>query len=304
MLLRGYLALGLCRFFGTEKLTEVLLSLCMSNFPGKKICAASSSNSRLFRLFRYLFLCPSSLFPIFFSNPAQPILQTKGLLQSPSSWYCLRIGYASDHLYHQSYHDESQPFAFPSVHTCFITDASIVTLNFHNRLDLNLLVGSSQMQIDRDVFAKREFSWAAGAKLLIYDSDLLYCGIDLKYFESQQKPLYFMSDGIAYNILSHFKLSYTEIQGAFGIAVRSTWLVPYGYGTYVYSKIDPTPWTLVLKSPFSHSSFDTTARPFVDARRWGMALGATLLGGTEGSLTVETRFFNQNAVTVTGEIRF
>ena len=33
-------------------------------------------------------------------------------------------------------------------------------------------------------------------------------------------------------------------------------------------------------------------------------VGGTVLGGKEGSLTVESRFFNQNAINVSGEIRF
>jgi hypothetical protein len=35
-----------------------------------------------------------------------------------------------------------------------------------------------------------------------------------------------------------------------------------------------------------------------------MAVGGTILGGKKGSLTIESRFFNQNAINVSGEIRF
>ena len=256
-----------------------------------------------YAVFSSLFV-PSFLFGIFFANPAQPNLQTKGLIQTPSSWYCLRIGYVSDHVYRQAYKDECQPLNFPSANARLVTDASLITINFGSLLDLNLLVGSSQLQIDHEIFTKREFSWAAGGKLLFFQNEQIYCAFDLKYFETNQKPLYFVAEGVSYNVLSRFKLEYIEIQAALGLGVRSSWMVPYAYVTYLYSKIDPTPLMVVLKYPFSKGSFDTTSRPFIDARRWGMSLGATILGAAEGSLTVETRFFNQNAVTVTGEVRF
>lgn len=247
---------------------------------------------------------PTHLFALFFANPAQPAIQTEGILNSPRDWYSLRIGYASDYLYQQQYDDEFPQISSLTSHVRLITDASLFTLNIRNCVDFNVLIGSSQIQIDREVFSKRQFSWAAGTKFLVFQSDLFLLAFDLKYFESKQKPHYFVSEGYAFNLLSKFRLDYYEMLAAFGIAAKAANLFPYLYATYIYSKIDPNPLIIVLKYPFSNRSFDTTSRSVIDKQRLGIALGATLLAGSQGSLTVETRFFNQNAVTVTGEIRF
>lgn len=252
----------------------------------------------------FFWFVPARLIALFFANPAQPAIQTEGILNSPRDWYSLRIGYASDYLYHQQYDDEFPQIKSPTSYVKLITDASLFTLNIRNCFDFNVLIGSSQIQIDHEVFSKRQFAWAAGAKFLLFQSDLFFLAFDFKYFESKQKPQYFVSEGYAFNLLSKLRLDYYEMQAAFGVAAKASNLFPYLYATYIYSKIYPNPLIIVLKYPSSNRSFDTTSRSVIDKERWGIALGATLLVGSQGSLTVETRLFNQNAVSVTGEVRF
>jgi hypothetical protein len=242
----------------------------------------------------------------YFGNPALPALQGEGLIKSPPSWYCLRVGYMADSLYTQRYKDEFtiDGATNPSNSVQLATEAATITLDFKNCFDLTLLLGSAQIQIDQEVYAKRQFAWGVGSKWILYRTDSIYCSIDLKYFESEQKPLYFVSDGYAFDILSDFKMDYTEMQAAFGAAYQTGVLSPYLYLTYLYSKIEPRPDSLIVQIPYYDDSIITSSRSVLGARRWGMAVGATLIGGKMGSVTVESRFFNQNAINISGEIRF
>jgi hypothetical protein len=249
---------------------------------------------------------PVALSATYFSNPAQPALQTDGLLKSPPSWYCLRAGYMSDNLYRQRYNEEFHIAGTPnpSSYAKLTTDAATVTINFKNWLDVNLLLGSSQMVIDHDVYTKRQLAWGVGAKFLIYHSETLFFGLDFKYFESNQKPIYLVSSGYAYNVLSDFKMNYSEQQAALGVAYRIKWLCPYVYASYLYSKIDPNPCYAILQMPTYDGTGQSYSSSVIDRRRWGMAFGATLISQAKGSVTIESRFFNQNALNISGEIRF
>lgn len=251
-------------------------------------------------------LFPTTLLSISFLNPAQPTLAKDGIIKSPPTWYCLRVGYLSDWLYYQKYRTEfpSPGTHPPSNYTKLSTDAAIVTLDFKNRLDLTTLLGSSQIQIDEDVYTKRQFSWGVGAKWMIYKSQVFCVGLDLKYFESAQKPLFFVGDGYAYNILSDFKLEYTEMQAALGAAYRTKLFSPYIYLSYLYSKINPKPYSVIVQIPTFDLSAETLSNSIINQRRWGMAVGGTLLDGKKATLTVESRFFNQNGLSVSGEVRF
>lgn len=256
-----------------------------------------------------LLLCiavPCILQATYFGNPGQPTLLEDGLIQSPPSWFCFRIGYMSDYLYRQNYKDAfPTPGAHPpSNYTSFRMDAATVTLNFRNRIDLNVILGGAQLQIDQDVFTKSQFAWGVGGKLLICKTNSVLVGLDLKYLESNQKPLYFVGDGYAYNIVSDFKLNYTEMQAALGAAYLTKMLSPYIYLSYLYSKIEPEPYLVMVQLPFEDMTLPTTSTSIINKRRWGMAVGGTILGGKMASLSVESRFINQNAINVSGEIRF
>ena len=251
-------------------------------------------------------LVPAPLTATYFSNPAQPAIQQDGLFKSPPSWYCLRVGYMADCSYRQRFNEEFHIAGTPnpSSYAKVSTDAATVTLNFKNWLDVNMLLGSSQMQMDHDVFTKRQLAWGVGAKFLIYHNHKIYVGLDFKYFESEQKPIYLVSSGYAYNVVSDFKMNYCEEQAALGIAYRIKMICPYLYASYLYSKIEPNPCFVIVKMPTFDGTGESYTTSVIDRRRWGMAVGATLIGGTKGSVTVESRFFNQNALNISGEVRF
>lgn len=212
----------------------------------------------------------------------------------------------SDWNYRQRYNEEFHIAGTPnpSSYAKFTTNAATLTLNVKNWLDLNGIVGSSQMQIDHDVYTKRQLVWGAGAKLIIFHTQSIYISLDYKYVSSLQKPIYLVSEGHAYNVVSSFKMETTEQQAALGIAYKIKMLSPYLCASYIYSKIDPKPRSVFVRHPTYDVTAESITSSVIGRRRWGMAFGATIVGGNKGSVTVESRFINQNALNVSGEIRF
>ena len=211
----------------------------------------------------------------------------------------------SDNIYYQRYKDEPlSEESNPRTGMQMQTSAGTLTLNFKNHLDLNVILGSSQLQLDQEEYTKRQFAWGIGAKWLLFQTDSLYIDIDIKYFETLQKPLYFVSEGITYNVASNFKLNYTDTQIALGAAYRIDNICPYICIDYLYSEIKPRPPSVLVQIPGYPFLYELEASSVITNRRFGLAVGGTLIAGAKGSLTVESRFFNQNAINVSGEIRF
>jgi hypothetical protein len=275
------------------------------NNPIKKNSAHKQFWKKI-NLIAVILLIPTTAKATYFANPALPALESDGLIKSPPSWVCFRIGYMSDNLYRQRYNEEFEidGSTTPSSYAKLATNAATITLNYKNWLDLNALVGSAKMQIDHDVYTKQQLAWGIGAKFLIFQTDSIFVGLDLKYFQSDQKPLFLTSSGLAYNVVTNFKLNYTEEQAALGIAYRNQMISPYAYASYLYSKISPNPITVLVRMPFYDGYAQSISSSVINKRRWGMAFGATIVGGCKGSVTIESRFFNQNAINVSGDLRF
>lgn len=251
------------------------------------------------------------LFPFSFlgamvvGNPAQSALQTKGLF-SPYSHWSFRLAYVGDFVYEQKFREEIKIEDCIEVPTFLQlrTSAALFTFNWNNRVDIYGLLGASRMQLDKEIFTKQQFAWGCGGKVSLFHYGRFRIGADVKYFESDQKPIFFACDDFAYNIASPFSLKYKEFQGALGMSYRFRYLSPYIHGTYLFAKIKPKPKSVAVRLPMVDAVVDAPSKSAIGDLRWGLALGATIIDQRKATLTLEWRAFNQNSVDVNGEVRF
>ncbi len=259
-----------------------------------------------------LFLSSSSLYAMFIGNPAEPAVMDKGIW-SKISCISFRIGSQGDWIYKQRF--EGKKFVLSDdgiliaeeTHTKnqMTTYSGIATLNVVKRVDLYALLGSSKMQIDDILYARREFSWCVGAKTVFLKHKNFFFGADVKYFETDQKPRYFVIDGLPFNVVNDYHSNYYELQAAIGMSYRISLFVPYIHATYIYSHITPSPPLVLVRFPNDVNEFADIEIPTLSSRKnWGMAIGFTLVDLGKASLGFEWRTINQNAVNVNGEIRF
>ena len=248
----------------------------------------------------------SPLSAMFAGNPAQPALLNKGIWIGSSSWASFRIGYLDDWIYKQRFMDEFKLEGVTHTRTFLklSTYAGIATINFKNRFDLYGIVGSSRLQIDEEIFTKRALSWSVGAKLMFLKHGNFFLGTDLKYFETNQKPKYFVVEGLPYNIVSNYRLKYKEIQVALGMTYRAWLFAPYINGTYILTHVEPEPAVVLVRLPDMDEIVDVESKSILCKKRFGTTFGLTLIDCCKASLSLEWRVFNQNAINVNGEIRF
>lgn len=255
------------------------------------------------RLFFFVYF--SSLSAMLVGNPAQPGMLEKGI-QLPGYWCSFRFGYLDDWIYKERFQDEFNEEGLPPMRTSarMSTYAGLLTLNFANRLDIYGIIGSCRVQIDEELFTKRALGWGIGGKLVILQAGNFYLSTDAKYFETSQKPRYFVIDGAPYNIISAYELKYTEVQVAVGFSYVTSLFSPYLNGTYISAKIAPQPNQTLVRLPDENEVAVTSTGTVSNRDHWGVALGLTLIDCAKASLSCEWRGFNQNAVNVNAEVRF
>lgn len=256
----------------------------------------------------WLFLFfPTALGAMLIGNPAEPSLDKVGLFTPPDSWVSLRVAFLEDYVYRQRFRDEfklddaepTKTFAKLS------TNAGVATVNFEDRLDLYGILGASRLQLNQEIFSTMQFSWGFGGKIMIFEAKNLSCGLDIKYFAANQKPRFFLSEGLPFNVIDNFQFKYDETQFSLGMCYRYTFIAPYMYATYLISKIEPDPMVALVQWPLDTTILvDAVCKSIVAQRRWGMAVGATLLSASKATLSVESRMFNQNAIDVNLNVRF
>lgn len=242
---------------------------------------------------------------MFSGNPSDPALMEKGIISKFSS-VSFRAGFMVDWMYKQRFQEEF--LIKEEVHTKnqLSTFAGMATLNFIKRLDLYAYLGSSRMQVDEQIYSKRAFSWCVGSKLVFLKHKNFFLGTDLKYFETDQKPKYFVVEGLAYNIVGEFRAKYFEAQGSLGMGYRASIFVPYINATYIYTHISHFPSEVAIRFPDEDLIGSTNDIPpsMTARKKWGMAVGFTLVDVSKATLAFEWRAFNQNGINVNGEIRF
>ena len=251
-------------------------------------------------------LAAGPCFAFLIGNPAQPDLTLSSVVRDDSENCALRVAYLDDYIY--SMHVKNEYNFGPSNEKPPVvqlsTDAALITLNLWKRLDIYGIVGSSQLQMDEEIYTRNEFSWGVGGKILFFSNDNLRFGCDFKYFQSDQKPQFLVVSGMPFNIASDWTIVYEEYEAALGAAYQTTWLCPYINATYITSKIRPRPFSFLVDVPGMSEPSEASIHSFDAIRRWGLAVGATLIGGSKITFAIESRFFNQNAIDANLEVRF
>lgn len=251
-------------------------------------------------------LSPLFLFATFIGNPGQPALQTEGVISQPHRSWSFRLGYFGDYTYSEKFLDE---FRLPGCtrersQLQVWSQMGMLVFNARERLDLYVLAGGTRIQIDSQVQTPQNFSWGGGGKLLIIEEGAWRLGLDVKYFTSEQIPAYFLCENLPYNRASNFSFHYREIQTAMGISYCWKTLSPYLQASYLLAKLRPDPLMVLLRLPDEDFLVDAPVQPAINARRWGLAAGITLIAKKTASLGVEWRGFAQNGLSVAGQLRF
>lgn len=240
---------------------------------------------------------------LFTGNPS---LGSFDPLSKESSLVSFRAAYVYDNVYRQRFQDFTILNELPQENSflSYSLQGALFTFNLLERLDLYAIGGKSRLNFDNNLISPPISCFAVGSKALLYKGEWFRLGVDGKYFQADYlKFSNVVSADRAYPIVGPLNIHFFEWQGSIGIACNTPILSPYIQATYIYSELSSIPSRFL----FAYEPDDLEDYPFsplVNQSRLGMAFGVTLFQTSLATLTLESRFFNQNALHAKLEARF
>ena len=254
------------------------------------------------------FINISHLNAIIVGNPSDPKMLTNGIFFN-TKIVSFKAGYLYYNVYSSDFEDKFKSLMSTPSDVRQKIFASVLTLNFYKFFDISAILGTTNLEVDSIIDAKREFAYGFGIKTFLVKSNNFDISIDGKYFTSILKPSYFLvadetrGNGI-YSIVDNFEQSLEEYQLSIAASYNTNFLIPYIGSTFLYYDIMPSPKIGKLALPaggeFLFETNDSLIKNF-----WGAVLGISFTNlKKEAFLTLEGRFFDQNAFGFFGTIRF
>lgn len=241
--------------------------------------------------------CP--LFAVYVGNPAAPAIMNTGLFSAHYPLVKGTSGYIYDYTSNKRYIAESTDPDFDpnlvfrkfTIHSQ-LASFSIILLE---RVELFGTAGGSKegtkqysfsptAVIVPDFSGSYQFSWSAGAKVVLIQWWQTYLSAGFAYFEIPQSPKSFFKFLNRTNLpldLTRQKISLEEWQASVGLSSRFFFLTPYGGVSYLHSRLHIASGSEV--GPISYRNQD----------RWGYFYGLTLSITGRFHLNVEKRVQNE-----------
>lgn len=238
------------------------------------------------------------------------------------SWcdaFSFRLGFYGDYVFNRNLRVRSDDDGEGSrvEHTKLFTNAGYIALNFWNRADIFGTVGTTNFCFDTNVdpfsitgnnaTSRLELessaacpSWSVGARATLWECGCTCLGIEGQYFRAKPRTKRITQAALLSVYPDDFySTTYKEWQVGLGISHRINFLVPY-----VAVKWSGARWDL-NNQIFDLDPLDTIIlRDLRNHKRWGYAVGVSLVDCEKAALTVEGRFADEKAVYVNGQVRF
>ena len=240
-------------------------------------------------------------------NPAFPELLKQGFCIPSTSCVNLRLGYEGDFIgdarMNQSEEGSGRVDNFRQD-----TNSGIVTLNFVERLDLYGVFGSTRICADwrfsgvgtvnrAQVETGYEFLWGVGARAALYEWGNTTLGIGGRYSSSHPNPNWITINGTPESI-SGATLHWYEWQADLDLSYQIDLFIPYVGVKYLSAKARTGVYPESISSSGSGTLHMRNRTPV------GIVVGCTLTTGKYFMLNVEGRLIDEEAATISGDLRF
>ncbi|MBI5272744.1 MAG: hypothetical protein HY861_02030 [Chlamydiia bacterium] len=240
-------------------------------------------------------------------NTAAPQLIQEGFVVPSDCWVDIRIGYEGDFvgnaLLEQLGEGSGRVDTFQQY-----TNSATVTLNILDRLDLFAGFGSSRVcadwRIDLDGIIERlemetlyHYLWSVGGRAVLLEWGQLFFGGGGRYAYCNYTPSWFTINASPES-LSGSRFQWREWQADLDLSYKIDLFTPY-LGVK-YSSATST----LGKFPAAISNSGQRSNHFHNKNPVGIFIGCSISNGRYFMLNIEGRFVDENAVTITGDLRF
>lgn len=268
-----------------------------------------------------LLATPLAALPV--GNPSEASLLCDGLIWEGScadpcdpclSWcdaFSFRVGFYGDYVFnrHLKITQDVAPIVVGKKvgHAELFTNAGYLAANLWDRIDLFTTLGASNSLVTAplgsflisEIETTTAFSWSIGGRATLWECGCTALGIEGQYFRANPRVrrLTLFTDTGTASVYPDDTLSfrYQEWQVGLGLSHRIHMFVPY----------IAVKWA-GCRASLRGTLFDGVTNPATlkNDKRWGYAVGVSLVDCKKIALTVEGRFADEKAIYVNGQIRF
>jgi hypothetical protein len=252
-------------------------------------------------LLAILFLTPV-VHALYNGNPVEPAAIEQGLFLEEDNLFSAKAGYQGTYVFDRKL--RAYDGAKGRIDQCqLLFNQAVVTVNVFDRIEVYGTIGSMNAFLSHRPHVdmrRREYqtsdhpTWGVGARGLLMNWGNTSLGVNGSYQWGRPHVKWIAVDGVSQTTAAVLK--YREWQVGIGVAHQVDVFIPYI--SLVYSHVHARMEHL-RASVLPRSSFDMRNRD-----HFGMALGCTLTTERVFDLTVEGRVFDEQAVTLAGNLKF
>jgi len=251
---------------------------------------------------------PVAIYSTPVGNTAAPQLIGDGFFISRDSWVDVRTGYEGDFVTNARMNQIDQGSGRVDGYKQN-TNSGTVTLNVLDRIDLYGVLGSSNTNADWrytavdnsvhriEVESDNDFLWAVGARGIFFEWGKACLGLGGRYSAARYTLESVTTNGMAVSA-ANAHLQWNEWQVNLDISYRVELLTPYIGIKYSSNK------TALNNFPVPIANDGAFHTHFRNAIPVGIFLGCSLSNGKYFMLNLEARLVDEEAITVSGDIRF
>ena len=241
-------------------------------------------------------------------NPSAPQLIDEGFFMSCDTWINFRAGYEGDFVADARMKQQTEGHGRVDSYQQ-TTNAGTATINFVDRLDIFGVFGSSRtygewrytdaigemFQVEMETLY--HFRWGVGERGILFEWGNTSLGLGGRYESCNYDPEWLTIDGVNVDATGT-SLKWYEWQVDLDISYRIDLLTPYIGLKYSYVN------STLNGFPVAISSSGEGKNHFRNRTPVGLFIGCSLSTGKYFMLNVEGRLIDEEAVTISGDIRF
>ncbi len=242
-------------------------------------------------------------------NTSAPDIIQEGLFIPCDSWINFRVGYEGDFVADGRMKQFNQGFGRVDSYEQ-TTNSATVTLNILDRADVYGVFGSSLAKANwrvgnisdgtvhqLDLESKYSFLWGVGARAIVYEWCNTSVGLGGRYSSSHYEPVWLTRDGIV-TAVSSSSFRWREWQVNLDVSYKIDLFTPYIGIKYSNARTHLNRFSVAVAADGS------TSNAFKNRIPVGLYLGCALSSGKYFMINLEGRLIDEEAVTISGDVRF
>lgn len=239
-------------------------------------------------------------------NSASCGIIKEGLYFSNASWYNARVGYEGDFIVDRRLKSENDG-NIDNFKQCL--NSGSLTINILNRLDIFGILGQARLKTNWiieegvDSFSYIEIetkfgnAWSLGSRAIFFEWGDILLSFGGRYSYTNPRMRWVSKDA-EITPLSDYHIKFDQWQIDMELAYKIDMFIPYAAVKYSKAKVKLAVKDVVISSDGS-SEMNMKSR-----NHFGMALGSGFSSGRYFLFNVETRLFDEEAFSVSGEFKF